>query len=215
LAGAPQKVDSVVLNDGAAQRSMVNQLTVTFDGAAIRDPGASELRGQDGSLVDFHRAVSGDGGGTGAVLSCTVREVIGAARAAGTATWTAWTTANSTAASASFEKVKPSVGRIEKFERPSYINPSRTGKSWRWGQAATRSEGTALVSTWPWCAITRTGPWTTFGSGGNRLLRPDRRRPFPGAPGRWQDRGERLGQPVHQRHRREKDGRAPLQRRRE
>lgn len=35
LAGAPQTVESVVLNDGAAQRSMVNSLTATFGGAAI------------------------------------------------------------------------------------------------------------------------------------------------------------------------------------
>src|SRR5437868_5288780 len=40
LAGAPQKVESVVLNDGSAQRSMVNRITVTFGGAAVLDPGA-------------------------------------------------------------------------------------------------------------------------------------------------------------------------------
>ena len=52
LAGAPQKVESVVVNDGSAQRSMVNSITVTFGGAAVLDPGAIELRRQDGSLVD-------------------------------------------------------------------------------------------------------------------------------------------------------------------
>src|SRR5207249_9103894 len=51
LAGAPQKVESIVLNDGSAQRSMVNRITVTFGGAAALDPGAIELRRQDGSLV--------------------------------------------------------------------------------------------------------------------------------------------------------------------
>src|SRR5262249_57920753 len=30
LAGAPRKVESVVLNDGSAQRSMVTSITVTF-----------------------------------------------------------------------------------------------------------------------------------------------------------------------------------------
>src|SRR5262249_20062483 len=47
LAGAPRKVESVVLNDGSAQRSMVNRITVTFDGAAVLDPRADELRPQD------------------------------------------------------------------------------------------------------------------------------------------------------------------------
>src|SRR5437870_7864433 len=41
----------------------------------------------------------------------------GISTSTGTATWTAGTTGNSTAASASFEEVKPSVGR---FEKPSY-----------------------------------------------------------------------------------------------
>ena len=49
LAGAPQKVESVVINDGSAQRSMVNSITVTFGGAAVLDPGAIELRRQDGT----------------------------------------------------------------------------------------------------------------------------------------------------------------------
>src|SRR5207245_8279186 len=58
LAGAPQKVDSVVLTDGAAQRSMVNSLTVTFSSAAILDPRAIELRRHDGSLVDTQVSIS-------------------------------------------------------------------------------------------------------------------------------------------------------------
>src|SRR5262245_61459595 len=53
LAGAPQKVESVVVNDGSAQRSMINSITVTFSGAAVLDPGAIELRRQDGTLVNF------------------------------------------------------------------------------------------------------------------------------------------------------------------
>ncbi|HJZ58240.1 MAG TPA: aryl-sulfate sulfotransferase, partial [Gemmataceae bacterium] len=47
LAGAPGKVESVVINDGSTQRSMVNRITVTFDGATILDPGAIELHRQD------------------------------------------------------------------------------------------------------------------------------------------------------------------------
>src|SRR5262249_21516416 len=51
LAGAPRKIESVVINDGSAQRSMVNRITVTFDGSAVLDPGVIELRRQDGTLV--------------------------------------------------------------------------------------------------------------------------------------------------------------------
>src|SRR5258708_19828282 len=76
MAGTAQKVGSVVLNEGAAQRSMVNQITVTFNGAAILDPGAIELRGQDASLVNFHLAVSVVGGQTVAVLTFTGTEFI-------------------------------------------------------------------------------------------------------------------------------------------
>jgi hypothetical protein len=69
LAGAPQQVESVVVNDGSAQRSMVNRLTVTFDGAAILDPGAVELRRADGSLVDAQVNISLVGGKTVAMLN--------------------------------------------------------------------------------------------------------------------------------------------------
>jgi hypothetical protein len=69
LAGAPRKVESVVVNDGSAQRSMVNSVTVTFDGAAVLDPGAIELRRQDGSLVEAQVATSLLGGKTVAVLT--------------------------------------------------------------------------------------------------------------------------------------------------
>src|SRR4051794_6936538 len=49
---APAQVAGVVVNDGSAQRSMVNSVTVTFDGPVTLDPEAIELRRQDGSLVD-------------------------------------------------------------------------------------------------------------------------------------------------------------------
>src|SRR5262249_51601049 len=69
LAGAPRKVESVVVNDGSAQRSMVNSITVTFNGVAILDPGAIELRRQDGTLVDAQLNISLVGGKTGAILT--------------------------------------------------------------------------------------------------------------------------------------------------
>src|SRR5439155_3448505 len=42
----PVAVESVVLNDGSAQRSMVNSITVNFTGAVALDHGAIELRRQ-------------------------------------------------------------------------------------------------------------------------------------------------------------------------
>jgi hypothetical protein len=88
LAGAPQKVESVVLNDGSAQRSMVNRVTVTFGGAAILDPGAIELRRQDGTLVDAQLSISLAGGKTVAVLTFAGPEFIGGSLADGSYTLT-------------------------------------------------------------------------------------------------------------------------------
>ena len=69
LAGAPGTVDSIIVNDGSAQRSMVNSITVNFSGAAVLDPGAIELRRQDGTLVNSRLAVSTVAGETVAVLT--------------------------------------------------------------------------------------------------------------------------------------------------
>jgi hypothetical protein len=88
LAGNPQKVESVVINDGSAQRSMVNSITVTFDGAAILDPGAIELRRQDGSLVDAQFSISLIDGKTVAVLTFAGAEFVGGSLADGTYTLT-------------------------------------------------------------------------------------------------------------------------------
>jgi hypothetical protein len=88
LAGAPQKVDSVVLNDGGTQRSMVNSLTVTFNGAAILDSGAIELRRQDGSLVDAQVSISLVSGKTVAVLTFAGTEFVGGSLADGSYTLT-------------------------------------------------------------------------------------------------------------------------------
>jgi hypothetical protein len=88
LAGAPQSVESVVLNDGSAQRSMVNRVTVTFGGAAILDPGAIELRRQDGTLVGARLSISLLGGKTVAVLTFAGAEFVGGSLADGSYTLT-------------------------------------------------------------------------------------------------------------------------------
>src|SRR5205807_4962518 len=88
LAGAPRTVESIVLNDGSAQRSMVNRITVTFNGAAILDPGAIELRRQDGSLVNAQFATSLVGGKTVTVLTFTGSEFVGGSLADGSYTLT-------------------------------------------------------------------------------------------------------------------------------
>ncbi|HJZ58343.1 MAG TPA: aryl-sulfate sulfotransferase, partial [Gemmataceae bacterium] len=88
LAGAPRTVESVVLNDGSAQRSMVNRITVTFGGAAVLDPGAIELRRQDGTPVNFRIAISGVGGKTVAVLTFAGPEFVGGSLADGSYTLT-------------------------------------------------------------------------------------------------------------------------------
>ena len=84
----PETVESVVLNDGAAQRSMVNSLIVTFSGAATRDPGAIELSRQDGSLVDAQVSISLLSGKTVAVLSFVGTEFVGGSLADGSYTLT-------------------------------------------------------------------------------------------------------------------------------
>jgi hypothetical protein len=88
LAGGPTAVASVVLNDGSAQRSMIDSITVTFGGAAILDPGAIELRRQDGSLVDARVNISLVGGRTVAVLTFAGPEFVGGSLADGSYTLT-------------------------------------------------------------------------------------------------------------------------------
>jgi hypothetical protein len=88
LAGAPRRVESVVVNDGSAQRSMVNSITVTFDGATVLDPGAITLRRQDGSLVNAQFHISLVGGKTVAVLTFAGPEFVGGSLADGSYTLT-------------------------------------------------------------------------------------------------------------------------------
>jgi hypothetical protein len=51
-------VQSVVINDGSAQRSMVTSLTVTFNTVVTTDPGAFELARQGGGVIDVNVAES-------------------------------------------------------------------------------------------------------------------------------------------------------------
>src|SRR5262249_27690860 len=88
LAGAPGKVESVVINDGSAQRSMVNSITVTFDGAAVLDPGAIEVRRKDRTLVNAQISISLAGSKTVAVLTFAGAEFVGGSLADGSYTLT-------------------------------------------------------------------------------------------------------------------------------
>jgi hypothetical protein len=88
LAGPPRKVESIVLNDGAAQRSMINRITVNFSGAVVLDPGAIELRREDGSLVNAALNITLANGRTSAALSFIGPEFIGGSLADGSYTLT-------------------------------------------------------------------------------------------------------------------------------
>ena len=76
-------MQSVVVNDGSAQRSMVKSLTVTFDGSMTIDPGAFELSRQDGTLVDLSVATSILNGQTVAVLTFNGSGIVGGSLADG------------------------------------------------------------------------------------------------------------------------------------
>jgi N-acetylglucosamine-6-sulfatase len=81
--GNPVKIESVVVNDGSDQRSMVNSLTVTFDRVVTLDPGAFGLQRDDGSAVGLSVATSVVGGRTVAVLTFTGPGVVGGSLADG------------------------------------------------------------------------------------------------------------------------------------
>src|SRR5262249_9590604 len=71
------RVQGVQINDGNAQRSMVNSLTVTFNRTVTVDPGTFELRGQDGSPVGLNVVTSVVNGQTMAVLTFAGADIIG------------------------------------------------------------------------------------------------------------------------------------------
>jgi hypothetical protein len=67
---------------------MVHSITVTFDGPAVLDPGAIELRRLDGTLVGGQLAISVTGGKTVAVLTFAGPEFVGGSLADGQYTLT-------------------------------------------------------------------------------------------------------------------------------
>src|SRR6266516_6830304 len=67
---------------------MVNSLTVTSGGVVTLDPGAIELRRQDGSLVGARLSISLVGGKTVAVLTFAGPEFVGGSLADGSYTLT-------------------------------------------------------------------------------------------------------------------------------
>jgi hypothetical protein len=85
---APAQVESVVVNDGSAQRSMVKRVTVTIDGEVTLGAGAFELSRQDGSLVELNVATSVMNGRTVAVLSFAGPGVVGGSLVDGSYTLT-------------------------------------------------------------------------------------------------------------------------------
>jgi hypothetical protein len=79
----PARVGAEIVNDGAAQRSMVDRITVTFDSVVTVDAGAFELRRQDASLVGLNVAASVVNGRTIAVLTFTGSDIVGGSLADG------------------------------------------------------------------------------------------------------------------------------------
>jgi hypothetical protein len=86
--GDPPTIESVVVNDGSAQRSMVDSLTITFDRVVTFDPGAFLLQHENGSVVGLNFATSVVSGHTVAVLSFTGTDIIGGSLADGSYTLT-------------------------------------------------------------------------------------------------------------------------------
>jgi uncharacterized delta-60 repeat protein len=85
---APPTVQSVLINDGSAQRSMVNSLTVTFGSTVTVDPGAFTLVMHGGGTVGLSVATSVVSGQTVAVLTFPGSGFIGGSLADGNYTLT-------------------------------------------------------------------------------------------------------------------------------
>jgi arylsulfatase A-like enzyme len=81
--GNPPTIESVVINDGSNQRSMVKSLTITFDREVTFDPGAFGLLSADGITVSMNVAASVVGGQTVAVLTFSGSDIIGGSLADG------------------------------------------------------------------------------------------------------------------------------------
>ena len=82
--GDPAKIESVMVNDGSQQRSMVNSLTITFDRAVTVDAAAFEVRHHDGSAVGVNIETALVGGRTVAVVTFAGYGVVGGSLADGT-----------------------------------------------------------------------------------------------------------------------------------
>jgi hypothetical protein len=85
---APARVAGVAVNDGSAQRSMVNSVTVSFDGQMTLAPGAFALSREDGSLVELVVSASLVDGRTVAVLTFAGADIVGGSLADGSYTLT-------------------------------------------------------------------------------------------------------------------------------
>jgi hypothetical protein len=74
---AVPSIESVVINDGHAQRSKINSITVTFDGAVTFDPGAFELIHESGLRIALDISATDVNGRTQAVLTFRGHGIIG------------------------------------------------------------------------------------------------------------------------------------------
>jgi hypothetical protein len=83
LTGNPPKIESFVINDGSAQRSMVGSLTITFDRIVTFDPGPFVLEHQHGGEVSLNVTASVVDGRIVAVLTFTGSGFIGRSLADG------------------------------------------------------------------------------------------------------------------------------------
>jgi hypothetical protein len=76
-------VQNVIINDGLAQRSMVNSITVTFNTIVTLDPGAFEVLRQGGGAFSVAFTTSVQNGKTVAVISFSGADIIGGSLADG------------------------------------------------------------------------------------------------------------------------------------
>jgi len=81
---SPPRVESIVVNDGGAQRSMVTRLTVTFSDIVTLDPTAFSLVNQNGQAVTINLTSSVVNGKTVAMLTFGGSGIIGGSLADGT-----------------------------------------------------------------------------------------------------------------------------------
>src|SRR5262249_20707252 len=80
--------ESVQVNDGSAQRSMVTSLRITFNGEVTLDPGAISLTRLDGLAVNLSLATQAIAGRTVAMVTFTGAGIVGGSLADGDYTLT-------------------------------------------------------------------------------------------------------------------------------